>query len=293
MINLDTFCKQRILNRYILPKQSFKTFDEFLYLNDLTEETISEDAINFYYNFNINSKVNRNLNDYCLDIFEMLSTQSNDKIKNKLLSKFKCIDDINELSANESKFKPICINLNRNQQICVKGKSEIDFSLANTDEAKEFQHILDFYGYYITLIDIDLGNYIICIEPNKTDDEFENIRETGGYIYHITNKNLKASIEKTGLRPKVGKLPKDGGYRFFPERIYFTKHSKDKEQLKNNLQQIIKDKGIKDYIIVKVKLNEHKFPLYKDTSYDENNNIFTYTAIPPQLLTIYDNINDI
>lgn len=191
MLSLDNYCKQIILNKYKLPNGIFRTFEEFIDLNNLNDD-ISEECVNFFYNYNINDKFNR------------------------------CID-----------------------------------------------------------------NY----ETKYTDDLFEEIRNNGGYIYHITSKKLKETIQRTGLRPKVGKLPKDGGYRYFPERLYFVKHCKNKDKLKQTLYDIVKDKQLSEYIIIKVKLGNHNISLYKDTAYDKDDNIYTYCAISPKIITIYDNID--
>ena len=83
MISLDNYCKNKILEQYKLPIDIFKTFDEFLDINNI--DNITEESVDFYYNYNINEKFSRYIDKYNLDIFEMLSTQNNDKIRTKLL----------------------------------------------------------------------------------------------------------------------------------------------------------------------------------------------------------------
>ena len=293
MISLDNYCKNKILEQYKLPIDIFKTFDEFLDINNI--DNITEESVDFYYNYNINEKFSRYIDKYNLDIFEMLCTQNNDKIRTKLLEysdKFK-ISSIDYASENKSNKKPLLIILYPEQQICNKNSIKSN-ELLNNDIAKEFKHIIDFYGYYITLIHFQNNYFIIYIEGKYTDDIFKEIRNNGGYIYHITHKNLKETIKQTGLRPKVGKTPKEGGYRYFPERLYFIKHNKDKNKLKQSIKNIINDKDLlTNYIIVKVKLTNHNISLYKDTAYDTDDNIYTYCAISPKIIDIYDDINNI
>lgn len=290
MKSFDEYCKSLILSKYKLPVQEARTFEEFLDLNNLTEDNITNDAIKFFYDYNINEKFNRNVDEYSDNLLEMLSVQNNDKIKEKLLSSIKSINNIT--SESDSKFGILKLKLIYGKQnLCIFGKSEKDNSLADTPEAKKFKEILDFYGYYITLININmLGRYTIYIEPKMTEDDFDEIRKSGGCVWHVTSRKLKTTIKRTGLRPKAGKSIVKGGYRYFPERIYFLKNSKD---IKNEIKEIAKTKGLSRYIIVKVDLKEHKFPLYKDTAYDTDGKVYTYTAIPPNMITIYDDVENL
>ena len=290
MKSFDEYCKSLILSKYKLPVQEARTFEEFLDLNNLTEDNVSNDAIKFFYDYNINERFNRNVDEYSDNLLEMLSVHNNDKIKEKLLSSIKSINNIT--SESDSKFGVLKLTLiDGKQNLCVFGKSEKDNSLADTSEAKKFKEILDFYGYYITLININmLGRYTIYIEPKMTEDDFDEIRKSGGCIWHVTSRTLKMTIKRTGLRPKAGKSIVKGGYRYFPERIYFLKNSKD---IKNEIKEIAKTKGLSRYIIVKVDLKEHKFPLYKDTAYDTDGKVYTYTAIPPNMITIHDDVENL
>lgn len=285
MKSFDEYCKSLILSKYKLPVQEARTFEEFLDLNNLTEDNITNDAIKFFYDYNINERFNRNVDEYSYNLLEMLSVQNNDKIKEKLLSSIKSINNIT--SESDSKFGVLKLTLiDGKQNLCVFDKSEKDNSLADTSEAKKFKEILDFYGYYITLIDVDIGRYTIYIEPKMTEDDFDEIRKSGGCIWHVTSRTRKMTIKRTGLRPKAGESIVKGGYRYFPERIYFLKNSKD---IKNEIKEIAKTKGLSRYIIVKVDLKEHKFPLYKDTA----GKVYTYTAIPPSMITIYDDVENL
>lgn len=186
MKSFDEYCKSRILSKYKLPVQEARTFEEFLDLNNFIEVTVSNDAIKFFYDHNINER----------------------------------------------------------------------------------------FGRYI----------------DDDNDDFDEIRKSGGCIWHVTSRSLKMTIKRTGLRPKAGKVRDEGGYRYFPERIYFLKNSKD---IKSEIKEIAKTKGLFRYIIVKVDLKEHKFPLYKDTAYDTDGKVYTYTAIPPSMITIYDDVENI
>ena len=206
MKSFDEYCKSLILSKYKLPIQEARTFEEFLDLNNLTEDNVSNDAIKFFYDYNINERFNRNVDEYSDNLLEMLSVQNNDKIKEKF------------------------------------------------------------------------------------EDDFDEIRKSGGCVWHVTSRKLKTTIKRTSLRPKVGKSIVKGGYRYFPERIYFLKNSKD---IKNEIKEIAKTKGLSRYIIVKVDLKEHKFPLYKDTAYDTDGKVYTYTAIPPSMITIYDDVENL
>ena len=289
MKSFDEYCKSLVLSKYKLPIQEARTFEEFLDLNNLTETTVSDEAIKFFYDYNINERFDRCVDEYSGNLLEMLSVQSNDKIKEMLLSNIKSIYTITPES--DSKFGALKLTLvNGQQSLCSFGESEKDNSLKDTPEANKFKEILDFCGYYITLIDVNMGQYTIYIEPKMTEDDFDEIRKLGGCVWHVTSRSLKMTIKRTGLRPKAGKVRDEGGYRYFPERIYFLKNSKD---IKSEIKEIAKAKSLSRYIIVKVDLKEHKFPLYKDTAYDTDGKVYTYTAIPPSMITIYDDVENI
>ena len=98
--------------------------------------------------------------------------------------------------------------------------------------------------------------------------------------------NLK-KIFKRGLTPKVGKTRIQGGYRYFPEKVFLLA---DSEYAKSNIEEIIQNKQLsdEDYVILKIDLKAHNIGLYKDDFYNDEEFVYTYEAIPPELLTIIE-----
>ena len=94
-------------------------------------------------------------------------------------------------------------------------------------------------------------------------------------------------ILRKGLRPKTGKRKYQGGYRYFPERLYLIGHNPD---IIANINSVINDKEFEkrgiQYTILKIDLGEHNVSLWYDDASVGKYNVYTLEAIPPSLISI-------
>ena len=143
------------------------------------------------------------------------------------------------------------------------------FELSDCELSDKIYGILEFYKYYITYIDeYKRGNkegYVLAIESYFTEDARTAIKENGNILYHITESYNVPDILRKGLRPKTGKRTYQGGYRYFPERVYLIGHNPD---IVANINSVINDKEFKtrgiQYTILKIYLGGHNIRLWYD-----------------------------
>lgn len=123
-------------------------------------------------------------------------------------------------------------------------------------------------------------------EPIYTENVTNMILKNGGYIYHITSKDNWKYIQKTGLRPRIGKTIKHNGYRYFPKRVFFIGNDTTNELTLQSILNVINDKkyNINDIILLKIDINNHNIGLFKDTASNDKNAIYTYESIPKEII---------
>ena len=169
----------------------------------------------------------------------------------------------------------------------VHSKSTEDFTLSVTIESDNVYKLLKQFNYHITKIDKFKDDYLIVIEPRYSKDMTEYLRKKTDIFYHITHKDNLKKIFKRGLTPKVTKTRIQGGYRYFPEKVFLLA---DSEYRESNIKEIIQNKQLsdEDYIILKIDLKGHNIGLYKDDFYNDEEFIYTYEAIPLEILTIVE-----
>ena len=147
--------------------------------------------------------------------------------------------------------------------------------------------ILEFYKYYITFIEENEKGYILAIESYFTKDARETIKENGNILYHITESLNVPDILRKGLIPKTGKRKYQGGYRYFPERLYLIGNNPN---IVENIDSVIIDKEFEkngiQYTILKIDLGKHNISLWYDDASSGKYNVYTLEAIPPSLISI-------
>ena len=199
-------------------------------------------------------------------ILEALNSHDVEKLKSKLYKEF---NDEYELEFNDYDNSSFTITTNKSNYIYLSND-------------KKLKRILDFYGYYLS--DVDLKSKKIFIEPTYSKEI--NLSEYHNICYHFTYTDNVDSILKNGLRCKKS------NYRDYPERIFLYKTN---EQLFNNGKLSDKVKEFCDKIlgankhisILRIDLNHvHNIPIYKDTAMKEEEAIFTYHNIPSKLITL-------
>ena len=263
------------------------TFEEFCDVNNLDENTITDDAIDFYYSTLYNFIPARKNGTYFDWINESLTSHNRDtlidKLKKVLNNYFIEIIDIKEKPMKVGVF---AIKVSYDCP-AVDSKLTSTFRLTKSDLSNKIYGILQFFNYYITIISNASNSFVITIEPLYTESANDVIRKNGNIVYHITDYNNLEIIMRTGLRPRVGKSEYDGGYRYFSDRIFLIGHSDD---IVDNIKSVLNDKGYDDpyddrYVLLKIDLKHHNIPLWFDDASTGEMNVYTLSAIPPKLIT--------
>ena len=292
MLSLEQYILDKS-NKYILPdKNGYRTLEEFCDINNIDLDNITEEQIDFYYKWNWNTLYNRDRETFYRNIYETLTSHSKEKLIEKIKQETECESIIlNNNNAKNSNASTICVVDNYFASVFYNENDDIEnlinkCLLGDTKDSNKLYDILKFFNYYISLIVLNdkYEIYIFC-EPEYTKNITKKIKKNGPYIYHITSKDNLRIINKTGLRPKVGKTLYQNGYRYFTSRIYFIYNGKTREETISNIKQIIEDKKLENnYILLRINISDHNMGLYLDTSSKSNLAVYTYESIPKELI---------
>lgn len=304
MKSLNSYIKKRVLE---LPNYTgFCTFEEFCYLNNFTEDNISEGAIEYYYKWVYSKFAARSHEGKMIAIEESLKSHNNEWVIKRLIKNFPNyqIRDIKTFEKEVGfehkeglivKTGIIVITVPKENSL-VDQKSLVNYLLTSSKESDKLYSILDFELYNITFIEFDSNNnvYNIYIEPVYTDSAINIVKDNGNIVYHVTDKSNYDKIKRTGLRPRVGLAPYNGPeyYRVFPERIFLICNSLS---VKRDIEHAITDLKLRkgNYVILKIDVSQRNIGFFIDDASTNKNHIYTLEAIPPSLITpIYD-IDDI
>lgn len=305
MEQLNSYIKKRSLE---LPNYTgYCTFEEFCYINNLNEDTISDGAIDYYYKWVYNKFAARSHEGKMTAIEESLKSHNSDWVIKRLKRNFPDYysRDIKtyETEQDETQHKKelsvkigiVVMSVPKNNAL-VDIKSLSTCLLKPSKESDKLYEILDFELYNLTYVSFDTKRqeYDLYFEPVYTDSAVDMVKAGGNIVYHVTSKENYDKIKRTGLRPKIGLAPYNGPgyYRVFPERTFLICNSKS---VKRDIQHAITDKGLhkNDYVILKIDIKYHNIGLFIDDASTNKNHIYTLEAIPPSLITpIYD-IDDI
>lgn len=280
-------------------KNGFCTFEEYCDINGINDTNISERDINFYYTFRYFYTPDCVGYNYEEHLYETLTSHSKESLVNRLtdlLSEFILDFDIDGAKNIDKGIFAFLIS--KDCPIFAEDDKEFlsSFELSDCELSDKIYDILEFYKYYITYIGeykkkneegYILEGYILEIESYFTEDARATIKENGNILYHITESRNVPDILKKGLRPKTGKRKYQGGYRYFPERVYLIGHNTD---IIENINSVIRDKEFEkrgiQYTILKIDLGEHNISLRYDDASVGKYNVYTLEAIPPSLISI-------
>ena len=260
------------------------TIEEFCDENNIDLENINDAQVTFFYYDKAQYAHTSNAHEkYLASIRESLTSYSGKKLAEKLS---KVIGEHGRVENLESD-NPQTIYLFLNDDYLVHSKSIEDFTLSDTIESDNIYKLFKQFNYHITKIDKFKDDWLIVIEPRYSEDMTEYLRKKTDIFYHITHRDNLKKIFKRGLTPKVGKTRIQGGYRYFPEKVFLLA---DSEYAKSNIEEIIQNKQLsdEDYVILKIDLKDHNIGLYKDDFYNDEEFVYTYEAIPPKLLTVVE-----
>ena len=271
-------------------KNGFCTFEEYCDINGINEDNISERDINFYYNFRyvyIPDCVGDNYEEH---LYETLTSHSKESLVKRLISLLsEFILDFDIDGAKNIDKGIFAFLISKDCPIFTEDDKEFlsSFELSDCELSDKIYDILEFYKYYITFIEENEKGYILAIESYFTKDARETIKENGNILYHITESRNVQDILRKGLIPKTGKRKYQGGYRYFPERVYLIGNNPN---IVENIDSVIRDKEFEkngiQYTILKIDLGKHNISLWYDDASDGKYNVYTLEAIPPSLISI-------
>ena len=271
-------------------KNGFCTFEEYCDINGINDTNISERDINFYYNFRYVYVPDCVGDNYEERLYETLTSHSKESLVKRLtdlLNEF--IIDVDIDGAKNIDKGIFTFLINKDCPIFGEDDKEFlsSFELSDCKLSDKIYDILEFYKYYITFIEENEKGYILAIESYFTEDARETIKENGNILYHITESINVPDILKKGLRPKTGKRKYQGGYRYFPERVYLIGNNPN---IVENIDSVIRDKEFEkngiQYTILKIDLGKHNISLWYDDASSGKYNVYTLEAIPPSLISI-------
>ena len=260
------------------------TIEEFCDENNIDLENINDSQVSFFYYDKAQYAHTSNAHEkYLASIRESLTSYSGKKLAEKIS---KVIGDHGMVDSSTSD-NPQTIYVFLIDDYLVHSKSMEDFTLSDTIESDNVYKLLKQFNYHITKIDKFKDDYLIVVEPRYSEDMTEYLRKKTDIFYHITHRDNLKKIFKRGLTPKVGKTRIQGGYRYFPEKVFLLA---DSEYRESNIKEIIQNKQLsdEDYVILKINLKGHNIGLYKDDFYNDEDFVYTYEAIPPEILTIVE-----
>ena len=271
-------------------KNGFCTFEEYCDINGINDTNISERDINFYYNFRYVYVPDCVGDNYEEHLYETLTSHSKESLVKRLISllnEFIIDFDIDGAKNIDKGIFAFLIS----KDCPIFGEDDkgflSSFELSDCELSDKIYGILEFYKYYITFIEENEKGYILTIESYFTEDARTTIKENGNILYHITESRNVPDILRKGLIPKTGKRKYQGGYRYFPERVYLIGHNPD---IVANIDSVIDDKEFEkkriQYTILKINLGKHNVSLWYDDASDGKYNVYTLEAIPPSLISI-------
>ena len=271
-------------------KNGFCTFEEYCDINGINDTNISERDINFYYNFRYVYVPDCVGDNYEEHLYETLTSHSKESLVKRLISllnEFIIDFDIDGAKNIDKGIFAFLIS----KDCPIFGEDDkgflSSFELSDCELSDKIYGILEFYKYYITFIEENEKGYILTIESYFTEDARTTIKENGNILYHITESRNVPDILRKGLIPKTGKRKYQGGYRYFPERVYLIGHHPGRVE---NIDSVIDDKEFEkrriQYTILKINLGKHNVSLWYDDASNGKYNVYTLEAIPPSLISI-------
>lgn len=269
-----------------LSKSYFDTsLEEFCDKNNIDIDSITEDQLSIFYSCKQEYSHTTNAKEKFFErIDETLTSHTGQTLAKRLQ---KIVDDHANVLYWDNK-QPHTIELVLNDDYLIDNNSFKDFTLSDNKLTDKIYDELKFFNYYITRISNNYGDKVIIeIEPLYSENLTKQIRSKTDILYHVALNSDLQSILKTGLRPRVGKLARIGGYRYFPEKVFLIANS---DNALNDIREIVTSKGYtnKNYSVIKIDISKHNIGLYRDDQYDSDNIVYTFEAIPPSLISVVD-----
>lgn len=291
-------------NKYKYPCDSGFTFESFMKVNNVNDDTITEDMIDWYTNHICTGLTHPavNHNDFLYHwsyVTEMLK-HTNIEMLVKNLNK-------NLVGTKKNSFVT---------NVCGKDDDHVNKLWITPDiyDADKISEICDKMQWIFTAVEINksgvYGNpmkheaYVnndVCdfpviqmmVEPVKTKVITNYVMNNcGGKIYHICNNDSVDKILKTGLRVKG----QTNSYRFINNRLFFVCGETLEDVLINleivagTLNAMDYEKISDEFTILEIDVNGYNVDFYQDGYYNDDVKYigYCYTYFPPKRIRIVD-----
>lgn len=290
----DYIFEARLKERDRYMKPTAYSVDEFLRINNLTEDNIN--ALDWY------SKYVCEGTDWYIDhirdaasdapperiIMEMLRSISSAKLKDVLNKRLGARRGLGITFMPPAPENP-----------CVACDLVVPGRLFNL---KRIDSICDTMMWTLTLVEADGVNYnphadvipdteeyIITVEPQLSENITAYVKKNcGGKLYHMVGDiNAFDSIMRSGLRMKGENTAE---YRYIKNRVYLVCGASE-DELKDAIIRVAKTKNLwgknglaKTARFVEVDASDYNVNFYRDTTYDVRGICFSYAYFPPRLL---------
>ena len=166
MVSLEDYIAS---HRFVLPEKykGHRTFEEFLDLNGINENDVTQEAIDFYYGFNFCPVIERKHSSFMFSIIETLKSHPHEKLMQTIEKEFNGkYEKIYCISNKDADALPVVLQVHKNNMFVTS--FEIGGNkLANTKSSDKLYDILEFFNYYVTLIERsnEIDGYDIFFEP--------------------------------------------------------------------------------------------------------------------------------
>lgn len=276
------------------------SFDRFMLLNGVDENTVTNDMMNWYFEnqwhgYSHPMIFEKHKGGYFIN--EMLKSTPIDVLKREL-NRVLCGDKENFVGIwNEDNgiydlFIPVKIyDVDKIKNACDRmmwmftgigigvgdnGKRHIIWSSPDGEESPYLFNSGDMVGYRI------------LIEPMKIEPVTDFVKnECGNVLYHLCLKRNTDLILKSGLMTKCG----ENSSRLIDKRVFLI-CGKTKEDILYNINKVCETKGWidADYDIIEVNVGKHNIDFYRDCFYDDYRRyiVYTYGYFPPSMLKKID-----
>lgn len=272
----------------------FRTIEEYYDLNGINPNSIESEmleyaeSVYFVKNWQWGGILERPMIGHIIHIEETLKTHSASMLVEKIRNEFAdCVTDCRIDNKSKTTNDIVRIELDNGNDIANKSSIGKRFLLKSANSDRLYD-LLEFFNYYITLINEENNSVAVYLEPVYTRCVTDEFKSNGKYAYHITDVENISKILSGGLRPKTTKIDRYGnieGYRYFPQRIFYVGACNTREETIDNIRNLAKTLGKRNYAVVEINIEKHYIDFWEDRSAtDIEHTAYSYTAIPKTLI---------